>query len=1052
MASARGGSKDGVNVQVLVRCRPRNDSEGFSPQVVHCLESRHEVVLDQTVAGKQISRTFTYDKVFGPAASQADLYEQAIAPIVAEVVEGFNCTIFAYGQTGTGKTYTMEGGAVHAVDGPGLSREAGVIPRAVSQIFAYLEKHKTDYSVRVSFLEVYNEELTDLMGLDDGAGDRPKLKMMDDKNGVVVNGLDSHIVKSVAGILKVLERGSAKRTTAETLLNDKSSRSHAIFTITLHVREMAADGEEVINVGKLNLVDLAGSENITRSGARDGRAREAASINQSLLTLGRVITALVEHAGHVPYRDSKLTRLLRDSLGGKTKTCIIATIAPTALGLEETLNTLDYAHRAKNIRNRPEVNQKISKVTMVSELNAEIEKLKEELMVQRTKNGVFIPTDKYKRSEEQMAAMTERLGFMEEQMQAKAKEMQDMRDDFKRRGADLEAQNQRMRADMLEAQENLKEERVVCEALRRAEGALVTHACGLTDDIHRWAKESELLFTKLDRFVAMDSNNRAMADELKQLVSERLANMSNGVNQMLESHQAHCTAVLRSLDESTKRADSGAQALKEKLSKLATGADGMREAFGAAIRELQSVGDDATEKMMASATSCAEGAETIVKNATGKCKEAYDALCTSISTQREQFHSFSSSQQRRVESIMSGTRSTSSEIRSKLAGVKRSADEMQTTIEVGIQESRSVLDSLSHEYNECWDRAGQELCQKVSQLVSCFASEMNDRMNSVKDRVAEKQRKGMEVCASHVRGIEAVGSQFQVHEKNLEDEAASFFGDLPAAAAKVAQGFDTCAESSRRLHVSSADAIRESLSVVNDHLASVRSVMLQGQSVTEGVVTQTEDRSRAVEKLIQELKGKCEVDIDAGVKATEASMQQVGVDVQAGHQLVQDFGGIHSAAAKDVIEGATEMLEGKLQWDDGAPELPDRRRQELPSKEDIQRLQAPPREVLCCASGDLGAGSASRSAAGSRMRSPLQPLQSPELSSTSRASRQGKEPAAKKQASGGGRNLPLRRPSTWLDSEEQGQQTSLPDQKPRAKIAKRTDGAAATGKDSASQG
>lgn len=227
----------------------------------------------------------------------------------------------------------------------------------------------------------------------------------------------------VPGVDQVLERGSAKRKKAETLLNKQSSRSHSIFTITVHIKETTSEGEDVIKVGKLNLVDLAGSESISRSGAKDSRAREAGSINQSLLTLGRVINTLVEHSGHIPYRDSKLTRLLRDSLGGKTKTCIIATIAPTTLCQEETLSTLDYAHRAKNIRNRPEVNQRISKTTMIKELNFEIESLKEELWAQRAKNGVFVPLERYKRMEEENAAQGQRLGCMDKEMEAKVLEV-----------------------------------------------------------------------------------------------------------------------------------------------------------------------------------------------------------------------------------------------------------------------------------------------------------------------------------------------------------------------------------------------------------------------------------------------------------------------------------------------------------------------------------------------------------------------------------------------------------------------------------------------------
>lgn len=247
-------------------------------------------------------------------------------------------------------------------------------------------------------MELYNEELTDLLSVSDA-----KLKLMESGTGIVVHGIEENIVRNAAEIFAVLDRGSAKRRTAETLLNKVSSRSHSIFTITIHMKECTPEGDEVIKVGKLNLVDLAGSENISRSGgcrnvhdyvfngtgkqmlkhvalhiagAKDDRAREAGNINQSLLTLGRVINALVEHQGHVPYRDSKLTRLLRDSLGGKTKTCIIATIAPSVTCQDETVSTLDYAHRAKNIRNKPEINQRISKSAHIKDLSIEIDKIK----------------------------------------------------------------------------------------------------------------------------------------------------------------------------------------------------------------------------------------------------------------------------------------------------------------------------------------------------------------------------------------------------------------------------------------------------------------------------------------------------------------------------------------------------------------------------------------------------------------------------------------------------------------------------------------------------
>ena len=202
-------------------------------------------------------------------------------------------------------------------------------------------------------------------------------------------------IRSLAQVMGILEKGSRKRQTAETMMNATSSRSHTVFTITVHIKEVTKEGDEVLRTGKLNLVDLAGSENIGRSGARDQRAVEAGKINQSLLTLGRVITSLVEHAGHVPYRESKLTRLLQDSLGGRTKTSIIATVSPAAVNYEETVSTLDYANRAKNITNRPEINQRLNKAEMLKSYETELTKLKKDWKQVNDSNGVYIAKDNW---------------------------------------------------------------------------------------------------------------------------------------------------------------------------------------------------------------------------------------------------------------------------------------------------------------------------------------------------------------------------------------------------------------------------------------------------------------------------------------------------------------------------------------------------------------------------------------------------------------------------------------------------------------------------------
>ncbi|THG19576.1 hypothetical protein TEA_013990 [Camellia sinensis var. sinensis] len=404
---------DGINVQVVLRCRPLSEDEKRAkmPVAISCNEHKREVSVIKNAANKHLDKSFVFDKVFGPKSQQKDLYEQAIAPIVNEALEGYNCTIFAYGQTGTGKTYTMEGEGRKQKSGE-FHNAVGMIPRVVQQIFDTLEAQNTEYSMKVTFLELYNEEITDLLVPDevskslDDKSRKPIALMEDGKGAVFVRGLEEQVVCTADEIYKILEEGSGRKHTADTLLNKQSNRSHSIFSITIHTKECSIEGIELIKCGKLNLVDLAGAENILRSGAREERARrEAGEINKSLLTLGRVINALVDQSVHVPYRDSKLTRLLRDSLGGKTKTCIIATISPSIYWLEETLSTLEYAYRAKNIKNRPEQLMELQELyinqqQLVEELSEKLEITQREF--EQTGQAILDLEERYSQSNEKI--------------------------------------------------------------------------------------------------------------------------------------------------------------------------------------------------------------------------------------------------------------------------------------------------------------------------------------------------------------------------------------------------------------------------------------------------------------------------------------------------------------------------------------------------------------------------------------------------------------------------------------------------------------------------
>ncbi|RDD41685.1 Kinesin-like protein KIF11 [Trichoplax sp. H2] len=414
------------NIQVAVRCRPLNSNEmkGNSSVAVECTKKEVEVM--QEIADKQTSKTFTFDKVFGPESSQIDVYKGVVAPTLDAVLMGYNCTVFAYGQTGTGKTYTMEG---ERDPNKHLSWEedpsSGIIPRTLHQLFEKLTSQNFEFSVRVSFVELYNEELFDL--LSPSEIDHKKLRIFEDsarKGSVIIQGVEEIIVHTKDEVYGIMERGAARRQTASTLMNASSSRSHTIFSVTIHLKENTMEGDEFLKTGKLNLVDLAGSENVGRSGAVDKRAREAGNINQSLLTLGRVITALVERTPHIPYRESKLTRLLQDSLGGRTKTSIIATISPASCNLDETLSTLDYAHRAKHITNRPEINQRLTKRALIKEYTEEIERLRKDLVASREKNGIYLSEENYRTMETTLRQQSEAINEMEEKIKAYCEEIE----------------------------------------------------------------------------------------------------------------------------------------------------------------------------------------------------------------------------------------------------------------------------------------------------------------------------------------------------------------------------------------------------------------------------------------------------------------------------------------------------------------------------------------------------------------------------------------------------------------------------------------------------
>jgi len=380
-----------TSVIVAVRVRPLSTLEASRGKQNCCIQVDKQ---DTIVIGKD--KTFTFDHVFDSGTSQEQLYNGIVLPLISGIFQGFHSCLFAYGQTGSGKTYTMGTNCF----GP-VTPTHGMIPRVIQDICNHAKTMTKEYeiSLKVSFIEIYNEDVRDLLRQHskrsiDGISNPPpstKIQVREDERGnVFLEGVNEIVIQTYEDAIACLESGAIHRATASHDLNERSSRSHAVFTIYLSKRPLQGPKTDEKIVSQFQLVDLAGSERAKRTNAEGTRLKEGISINTSLLALMEVISVLGDEkkrGSHVPYRRSKLTRILTNSLGGNSKTAMIACISPSEDSMQETLNTLKYAHRARNIRNKPVVNYDTT-FSELQELRKKVAQLQEELAAAYESNGV----------------------------------------------------------------------------------------------------------------------------------------------------------------------------------------------------------------------------------------------------------------------------------------------------------------------------------------------------------------------------------------------------------------------------------------------------------------------------------------------------------------------------------------------------------------------------------------------------------------------------------------------------------------------------------------
>lgn len=666
-----------------------------------------------------------------------------------------------------------------------LAPEAGIVPRVLQALFNRLDSDGTENCVRCSFIELYNEELRDLLTPDENA----KLKIFDDvsKKGhmsTMVQGVEErHITNAAEGIAR-LQEGSLRRQVAATKCNDLSSRSHTVFTITVHAKRPGGSGEDFISLGKLNLVDLAGSENIQRSGAENKRAAEAGLINKSLLTLGRVINALVDKNSHIPYRESKLTRLLQDSLGGRTKTCIIATISPAKSNLEETISTLDYAFRAKNIRNKPQVNTLINKNALLKEFTAEIEKLKTELIATRLRNGVHLTNEAY----EEMTAQSEsrriladeqaaKIVTLESNLRNKVQELFSLTSSFM--GLKKEHEGTKVQLDetqgvldqtelvLAATRKTLAEESQLREAHQKTEERLTTMGGELINTLKKTVGDVSGLRAKNKRKSDLQDLNRSTWAMSQSQVSDVTELVESRVQEFRNDQENHISDVSQRMQdfvrEELQKLSATQSFLDENLEKFVASRDDLieqkqrsKDDMDNVLEEIKVVRDNIKERVGESLQAIAAAAERIAADVMSELDTFHSHLHASYSSLGKDFRTIFEDLLRHI----SVQRSESDSLRRQLE------DASQTLLRSNESTSAQIETVVNEERRQAAEDR-QQLLAQITTLINAHAEQQESRLAGKAARIQDRVNGATETFEGQVTAYSTGMDAWDSNEERL---------------------------------------------------------------------------------------------------------------------------------------------------------------------------------------------------------------------------------------------------------------------------------------------
>ncbi|KAI5927952.1 P-loop containing nucleoside triphosphate hydrolase protein [Camillea tinctor] len=912
-------SSDETKIDVFVRCRGRNEQEvRENSGVVVTTDGMKGKTVELSMGPNALSKkTYSFDGVFSPTADQQLIFDEVVTPILDEVLKGFNCTIFAYGQTGTGKTYTMYGNiSDHAL----LPDDAGIIPRVLHSLFHKLDSLSSsptsgappENSVKMSFIELYNEELRDLLSVDD----KLNLKIFDgdSKRGAttVVQGMEERHITSAKKGIELLRYGSHKRQVAATKCNDLSSRSHTVFTITAYTKRTLASGEELVSSGKLNLVDLAGSENIKRSGAERKRAAEAGLINRSLLTLGRVINALVDRSEHIPYRESKLTRLLQDSLGGQTKTCIIATVSAATSNLDETISSLDYAFRAKNIRNKPQI-KLIPKKTLLKEFTVEIERLKSELTATRLRNGVYLTHEAYEKLMNESESdrilvkeQREKMETIEYKLARKGQDLLELTSNFDMLKKDSETTKgvldstksllEQTNATLARTRRMLDDETFLRQQHERTEQHLTSLNRELVTTLGQCTTDNTALHLKLRRRSELHAQNKERYGGMQldvvdttTFVEGRLAKFQTEqqglVNALSRRMHAFVKHELDRLDEARADLEKKSTAFERSHREVATQSTQSKNELGEVLDEVKTLREELKEKIGAGLNDLGEAATRISEGIMAEVETFHTQLDLSYSNLGMDFRTAFDD----ISKEISEQREEMQRLRDEMAEANRQLQRSQS-------QSVDTLSDLVDKERTIREQENTDLMLRIQNLVEAKVQQQEQRMGMIANISAQLRSAGQ----SH----SAAGDSFADGSEQLAERSRSFSDRLIKSRdmikTRIQSDYATASKHTEKLKAVTSSVHDETTRIVKEQVQHLHTEMRALDTIIDSIQEQNNTAHAARERTFSAL-----------VSMVQDSYANVGSAFTASFDRVKGLG-------NDVAEQANGLCENLPQLDKDA--------------------------------------------------------------------------------------------------------------------------------------